>query len=173
MFKAGDYIHYGAVGLCRIEEITTLNMSGASQEKLYYHLTPITKSGGAIYTPVDNQKVPMRRALSREEADELLRQMPTLEVLTLPAGNKHAEAMYKDALSSPDCRVWVRLVKTLYYSREARKASGKKATSTQERYYREAQERLDTELANAMGVNPQEVLRFIEESLREKKEPIA
>ncbi len=164
MYETGEYIHYGSTGLCRIEEITTLDSSDGNSERLYYRLMPIGSNRGLIYTPVDNQKVPMRRALARSEAEDLIAHMPQIEMLSVPSG-KHAEDAYKAALSSLDCQVWVALIKTLNSKRAVRAQQGRRPTSTEERYYREAHERLNTELANAVGIMPGEVDDFIEDRL--------
>ena len=79
MFKPGEYIHYGSSGLCRVEEITKLNVSGADKDRLYYRLSPMEGQGGVIYTPVDNQKVQMRRVLSTEEAKQLIDSIPDIQ----------------------------------------------------------------------------------------------
>ncbi len=166
MYKAGDYIHYGSAGLCRVEEVTKLQMSEEDEERLYYRLIPLNGQRSVVYTPVDNQKVPMRRALDKGEAEELIRDMPAIELLAVPVG-KHAENAYKEALASIDCRVWVALMKTLVQRRENRAAQGRKATSTEERYYREVHERLIAELGNAVGIRPGEVDEFISKQLEE------
>ena len=71
MFKTGDYIHYSTNGLCRVEEVTTLDFDGADRSRLYYRLVPVEGKGSTIFTPVDNPKVSMRLAMTREEAEEL------------------------------------------------------------------------------------------------------
>ena len=40
MYKIGQKIIYGENGVCTVEKIAPLNMSGTPKEKLYYHLTP-------------------------------------------------------------------------------------------------------------------------------------
>ena len=39
MFLVGDKIIYGENGVCTVEKIEPLAMSGAPKDKLYYHLT--------------------------------------------------------------------------------------------------------------------------------------
>ena len=38
MFEKGEYIIYGRSGICKIEDITHLSISGIDQQKLYYVL---------------------------------------------------------------------------------------------------------------------------------------
>ena len=160
MFEPGDYIHYSSSGLCRVEEITTLNMSGADQKRLYYRLVPLEGHGSTIYTPVDNQKVPMRRALSMEEASRLIDELPGIDLISIHDEKKREQA-YKDALASADCKDWVGLIKTLYGRRNQRLKEGKKVTATEEKYYQAALGRLNAEIALAMGIEKNEVEAFI------------
>ena len=66
MFTVGDKIIYGENGVCTVEKIAPLEMSGASEEKLYYYLTPFTGSG-RYFAPVDSGAY-MRPVMSRAEA---------------------------------------------------------------------------------------------------------
>lgn len=160
MFKTGDYIHYSSSGLCCVEDITKLEIPGADSSRLYYRLQPLDSRKGTIYTPVDNQKVAMRRALSRSEAEELIDRIPDIEVLTA-ATDKEQEQSYKNALHSVDCVQWVRVIKTLYQRRQNRVQGGKKPTASEERYFKNAVEMLHEELAQAVGIEPEEVEAFI------------
>ena len=45
MFSVGDKIIYGENGVCTVEKIEPLSMSGAPRDKLYYHLSPLVGSG--------------------------------------------------------------------------------------------------------------------------------
>ncbi len=164
MFKEGDYIHYGSAGLSRIEELTMMKMSETGEQRLYYRLTPVKGRGSVIYTPVDNQKVKMRRVLTVDEAKALIDGWPHVQSIPLPAG-KHTEDACKDALNSLDCYTWASLIKALSERRDARIAAGRKVTSTQERYMREAKDRLYTELAYVLHMTETEVDQLIENSM--------
>ena len=69
MYTVGDKIIYGENGVCTVEKIAPLEMSGAS-EKLYYYLTPYTGSG-TYFAPVDSGAY-MRPVMSRAEAEAAL-----------------------------------------------------------------------------------------------------
>ena len=66
MFEIGEYIVYGVKGVCRIEDITHIDISGADKDRLYYVLAPVGDGSGRIYAPTDNQKITMRKVISRE-----------------------------------------------------------------------------------------------------------
>ena len=164
MFNPGDYIHYGTSGLCRVEEIMKPDFSGVDRNRLYYRLTPLEGHGSTIYTPVDNQKVSMRRAISREDASSLIDELPHIDQLVVE-DEKRAEQIFKDALSSPECRDWISLIKTLYLRRRVRTQQGKKVTATEDRYYQAALEQFHSEIGLALDIEKDDVETYITERL--------
>ncbi len=64
MFTEGQLVIYGGEGVCRIAAVGPSSLSGTDKTKLYYTLTPLTRSG-TVLTPVDT-KVLMRPILSRQ-----------------------------------------------------------------------------------------------------------
>ena len=76
MFTEGQLVIYGGEGVCRIAAVGPSSLSGTDKTKLYYTLTPLTRSG-TVLTPVDT-KVLMRPILSRQEAEDFIAQLPQL-----------------------------------------------------------------------------------------------
>ena len=80
MYEVGDLIVYGRTGICEVTEITTLKMDGVPKDKLYYILRPVREKRGKVFTPVDNEKIVMRRVISKEEAEDgTLRKLSSLK----------------------------------------------------------------------------------------------
>lgn len=77
MFLVGDKIVYGENGVCTVKKVAPLDMSGAPQDKLYYHLCPLVGSG-TYFTPVDSGAY-MRPVMSRQEAEALIDAIPGIE----------------------------------------------------------------------------------------------
>ncbi len=151
MFEKGQYIVYGTSGVCKVEDITTMDMEGISNERLYYVLSPMSQNGGKIFTPTDNQKTMMREVLSKEEADRLIRDIPEIEELWI-ANEREREEKYKICMRSCDCREWIKIIKTLYLRKQERMEQGKKVTATDEKYLRMAEEHLYSELSIPLGI---------------------
>ena len=145
MFEKGEYIIYGTSGVCKIEDITTMNMANVPKDKLFYVLSPSSQKGGRIFTPVDNSKAVMRRVLSKEEAAQLIDEIPVIEELWI-TNEKMREEKYKECMRSGDCREWIKIIKTLYLRKQERTAQGKKITATDERYLKMAEDYLYSEL---------------------------
>lgn len=168
MWKKGDYVVYGEKGLCEVDGTTHLHLSGADSQKLYYVLIPIGEKETKIYSPVDNDKVSLRRPMNEQEAMKLIGELPELSELQVPQ-EKFREDTYKAALRSLDCRQWASMLKTLRRRRKSRLGQGKKVTATDERYFRRAENYLYSELAMALGKEQSEIEGFIELCIRKKK----
>lgn len=164
MFEVGECVVYGSKGVCRIEDITHIDISGADKNRLYYVLAPIGDSNGKIYAPTDNQKIVMRSVISREEAEQLIQELPEIEMLWVP-DDKQREAKYKEAMRTCDYRAWVSIVKTLYVRKRERTAQGKKITTLDERYMRAAENELYSELSLTLGIPKEEMEDYIRERL--------
>ena len=165
MYKIGEVIHHANRGLCQVEEITSMKASRSEPEKQYYKLVPLGSNGSAIFTPVENPKVKMRRILSKEDAQKLIRDLPSIALLPVD-DEKKIEQMCREAMLSIDCRDWIGLIKTLYERRCRRLDAGKKVAASEERYFQSATERLHTELAMAIGIEPDQVIPYIEERIK-------
>lgn len=160
MFEIGTYVVYGNTGICRIEDITTLDMPWANSERQYYIMSPIRAQGSRDYLPVDNNKVVLRKVISKEEALELIDRIPEIELLEVD-NDKLREEKYRELAKQSDCASWITIIKTIYLRKQERIAQGKKITATDDRYYKMAVEHLYSELGFALDKEPSEIEEFI------------
>lgn len=149
MYQIGELVQYGTSGVCKVEEIVQ-GVPGLQKDTECYLLIPVGKKEEKIYTPVDNDKVKMRRILSSEEVNELIRQASKIEGPAI-VNEKQCESIYREELYSVDCYRWLGLLKTLYARKAARIAIGKKVTATDERYLKSVEDRLKEELTLVIG----------------------
>ena len=87
MFKIGEYVVCGNKGVCRVEDITTLDITGVDKERKYYILKPKYISGSTVYIPVDSSES-MRKVLQPEEARKLIGHIPDIPLLTFTDKSK-------------------------------------------------------------------------------------
>ena len=127
-------------------------MPGLQIDTKCYLLIPVKRKDEKIYTPVDSEKVKMRRILSSEEARELMEKATDIKNLTI-ANEKQCESIYREELYSVDCYRWLGLLKTLYARKAERTANGKKITATDERYLKNVESRLKEELDLVIGMD--------------------
>ena len=149
MYQIGELVQYGTSGVCRVEEIVQ-GVPWLQKDTECYLLVPVNKKEERIYTPVDSDKVKMRRILSPEEVKELMGKVREIEGPAV-LNEKQCEAVYREELYSVDCYRWLGLLKTLYTRRAARTAVGKKVTATDERYLKSVEERIREELNLVIG----------------------
>ena len=160
MFEKGDFIVYGNNGVCEVKDVTTVNMKGASKNRLYYILCPRYHKDSKIFTPVDSNKTVMRAILSKEEADALIDDIPEIEEVWV-SNDKQREEKYRETMKSCECKDWIRIIKTLYLRRQERIAQGKKTTAMDDKYLRIAEENLYSELSIALGIPKEEMEEYI------------
>lgn len=166
MFAVNDYIVYGNHGVCKVENIGTVSLAMVDKNKVYYTLRPVYKNEAVVYAPVENPKSVIRPVLTREEANKLIEEIPSLESVWI-GNEKEREMQYKAALRSCDCRELIRIIKTLYYRKMDRIKDGKKVTVVDERYFRQAEEQLYGELAFAMDMERNQVGEYLNTRISE------
>lgn len=160
VFKKGEYVVCGNKGVCLVEDITTLNISGADKDREYYILKPVYMTGSTVYVPVDATKESIRSILSREEAEELIRVIPEIPLITI-TNDKLLEQEYRGCMRSNCCREWIRIIKTIYLRKQKRIEAGRKVTALDAKYFRLAEENLYGELAVALDMPKDEVGNYI------------
>lgn len=160
MFNIGEYIVYGMNGVCRVEEIGPMSLSGVDSDKMYYTLLPLYTKGSRVFTPVDNQKVVMRPVISEQEVCQLIDDIQNIEEIEV-TDDKRRELAYKEAVKSCDCRELIRIINTTRKRKEERLAQGKKMSACDERYLKQAQDTLYGEFAISLKIEKGEVEDFI------------
>ena len=152
MFNKGDRVVYGNTGVCAVMDVAPMEKGG----KDYYTLKP-EFSSEVIYVPTDT-KVFMRAALTKEEAEELIRRIP--DVKSKRCDNKNATAMkdeYQSCFLSHDCDDLVCLIKGIY---EKGQRGGKLGVIDQ-RFMKRAEDLLHGELALALNIDKDQVVDYI------------
>ena len=167
MFQVNDVVIYGHHGFCEITNVGTLKMPMADQEKLYYTLRPVYHKESSVYAPVENRKIVMRSVITKEEAENLIQNIPRIETVWI-VNEKAREVQFKEAMQTCDCEELVKIIKTLYLRKQQRLESGKKVTVVDEKYFRQAEDKLYEELAYALGMEKKQVGTYISQHMEEK-----
>ncbi|MBU5435277.1 CarD family transcriptional regulator [Pseudoflavonifractor sp. MSJ-37] len=164
MYPVGSLIVYGRNGVCRVRDVAP--RPGDKDGRLYYTLEPIyTKE--TIIAPVDT-KVALRPVLTREEAEALVRSIPsieteTIEIRSLPALSRY----YQEAYHTSDCVELLRLIKTIRLRSQEAIERGRRPGKLDERYLHLAEEQLYGELSVALELEREAVPDYIRETLEE------
>ena len=162
MFQVGEYIVYGINGICRVAEIGPSPYDKADT-RLFYLLIPIhNPMGSTIYTPVDNQRVPMRPLMTREEIDRLVVTIPAQEVLQVPVEKQRRE-IYRTVIGELRPEGYVQVIKTVRRRRAELTAARKHFPVTDLEYGRLAQHLLSSECAHVLGITEAEADAYLSE----------
>ena len=164
MFEKGQYIVYGIAGPCLITDITRLTLSGCDGKRKYYVLRPMNSARSTIYSPIDNEKVIIRQIMTAQEAESLLRDLTRIRPAKIE-NEKQREDAYKEIMKTADLRADVGLLKTLYKKRASRLSEGRKFTTVDEKYLRDAEGVRCSELSIALGEEQEETTERIRKKL--------
>lgn len=159
MFKKGEYILYGTVGVCQIEEIATPDFS--KDDKVYYCLIPKFDKDTTIYIPVDSEKVKMRGIMTRQEAECFITSLPSV-VGKQYLNDKERPQAYRQALQSGDCTELASMIKEISEMEQCRKGKGKPLSIRERDGIKSARKLLFGELAAALDMHPEEVPDYIQ-----------
>ncbi len=114
MFQKGDYIMYGSIGVCQVEDVgTPSHISVTDADRMYYTLRPVYQTG-VIYIPVQT-KVFMRPLLTKEEVMALIERIPEIEEEPVEDRNlRMLSNRYEASFRTHDCEDLIHLIKTIY-----------------------------------------------------------
>lgn len=169
VFQVGEYVICSNKGVCIVENITTLNISGVDKEKKYYILKPLYTSGSTVYVPVDSQKEPLlRKVIDRGAAQKLIETIPEIPLLVIP-NDKLTEQVYKECMKTNDCAELVKVIKTIYLRKQKRIQAGRKVTAVDAKYFHLAEDSLYGELAVALDMERDQVSCYIATVIGEPK----
>ncbi len=160
MFEIGETVLYGTEGVCKITEI--MEMKCGSTRAKYYVLKPIHRDSATIYVPLNNERLleRMRRVLSAQEIDELLRSVTQEELAWIDDANERRQE-YAKILTAGDRLDVVRLIRALYLRRQSLVAVGKHLRTSDEQLLRDAEKLLNDEFALVLDIPQREVPEYI------------
>ena len=169
MYGIGDYVVKANTGICRIEEIARRCLTEEAGEKEYYCMVPEENQNARLFVPVDSETANLRRAMSEEEAWELIYAIPGIPEKWIE-NDKSREQEYKNAGRSNDPVALVSIIKNLYLRNQEREIQGKKVTAVDDRYFKMAENALYSELAHALHREKESMRELIAETIEGRKQ---
>ena len=166
MFHAGEYIVYGTSGVCLVAEVCASPFD-KKDARLYYELRPVVGTAASvIYTPVENDRVPMRPLLSAEEVASLLADIH--KIPTIPVAEERARReVYRTALATATPAEYVAVIKTIRARRAEFVGTQRRLPEFELECESLARRHLLAELSLVLGKTTQETENYIEECARE------
>lgn len=166
MFQVGEYILYGINGICRVADVGP-SPYDKDDPRTFYLLIPVNNPmSSTIYTPVDNQRVPMRRLMTKDEIDALLAAIPEIDTITVPVEKQRRE-IYRSVIGELKPEGYVRVIKTVRRRRAELIAAHKHFPVTDLEYGRLAKHLLCSECAHVLGLSEEAADALIAASIGE------
>lgn len=160
MFCVNDYVVYGSEGVCKIEDIGRLDISGLDRQKEYYTLVPFYRKG-KIYTPTDSPIV-MRKVITRESAEELISRIQEISsFLDVPRDAKLAMEYYRGIVRTYECEKLVTIIKHVFEKQRVLVAEKKNVPAVDLKFMKLAEDMLYGEIGFALGIRPSDVRGYI------------
>jgi CarD family transcriptional regulator len=164
VFCVGEKVIYGGEGVCVIEKIDQMRMSGIKSDKEYYYLSPLYR-GGTIYAPIDTP-VRMRYVMSKDDAIAFIDKIPRIPAEVFQCVNvRLLSEHYQSIIKSYECEDLVKVLKSIYEKKRIAESKGKRLGTVDERYMNKVEDMLYGELAVALDIEKNEVYSFISERL--------
>lgn len=162
MFKVNDSVVYETAGVCIIKDICTQSYIKNKEQK-YYILDPVYKDARqvTIMIPIDTKKK-LRRVISKDEIHVLIESMPQMETLWEENVSQRTEQI-KQIMKDCDLSELTNLIKTFYQRKEDLTANGKKLPKADKDQFDVLEKRFTEELAFALGIEPEDVISYIDE----------
>jgi len=159
MFKINDYIMYGTTGVCQVSDITK-EAIGDFKLKEYYVLTPIYTNNTIIKVPIDNNKIPMRKIMSKEDISNIIKVISNKDSLWVMDERKRGEA-FKSILKSGECEELMTLVKSIYECKNNKNKTGTKVSKNDIEIMQMAEKLINEEFATILNISVDEVPSYI------------
>ncbi len=164
MYSIGDLFIYGTSGACKIIEIKEEKFT--NEIKTYYILAPFNDLKSTIFVPIDNEKLvsKMKKILNESELMELINSIPNLDNIWIENINLRREE-YKKIINSNDRLKILSLLKTLYERKNELSKAGKNLSVYDERFLKQAQKIIHSEIAVVFNMDSNDVEPFIKKTI--------
>ncbi len=163
-FETGMLVVHPVYGVCKVEHIGPVDVKLDKSQRSFYRLAPVYDSKSKLFIPVDGENFDLRPVMTRQSVEELVSQIPTVEPVKI-TNEKDRERIFKEMLHTGDHWDTIRVIKTIYKRRQDRMRAGKKNMSMDEKYLSIARDRLNGELAVALGIEKSGVDAYISDML--------
>lgn len=102
--------------------------------------------------------------ISKEDAMKFIKSIPDIHEMDI-TNEKMREQEYRTAILSGNHEKIVSIIKLLYARRQKRMEQGKKITATDDRYFKQAEEVLFSELSFVLQVPKEKMEQFIADTI--------
>lgn len=165
MFQSGEYVIYGAHGVCRITGREKQLVNRKRTE--YLVLEPLGQNESRFLCPTANETAmaKLRPVLDADALNALLASDEIRQDVWIQEENARKQH-YRDLISSGDRTSLLKMISSLYRYRESQFAAGKKFHQCDENFLRDAEKLLSSEVSLVLEKSPEEARNYLREQLK-------
>lgn len=160
MFKENEYVVYHK-DVCKIVNIKKNSMNN----QMYYVLSPITDDSLKIDVPVNNQMGNIRKLITKEEINCLIKKIPSIEIIR--NNSKLIENDYKELLKEGSFESLIKIIKTTYLRNKERIDNKKKKGDKDDYYFNLAEKYVYNEFSVVLGLDFEDTKAYIVSKVNE------
>lgn len=167
MFKVGDLVMYGSIGVCRIIEIGRPSFLDKDDDTLFYFLEPVYKSGMA-YAPVADKSDDIRKVITKKEANRLLSSIEDIEEdnFTTPSIQQLSQH-YQSIIDQYSCEALLGLAKSILLKEIRAAKNNKKLGQIDKKFMKKTEELLYGEFAAVLKKDKEEIESIVRSKVQE------
>lgn len=154
MYEINEYIIYKNE-VCIVKDILKKYYKGED----FYVLEPINDKSLSIKLPVSDKNKILRRIITKEEALNLINEIPKIETVMLD--DKYLDNSYKELLNERSHHSLIKIIKTAYIRNEERRNNKLKAKEKDCNYFNMAEKLLYDELSIALEKSYDDTKKFV------------
>ena len=165
MYNIGDYVVYGRLGVCKIDDICPSPFGG--DDRQHYLLRPVDSPTSEVYTPVESDKMPLRALMTKDEAISAVAAFASVDELTVD-NERHRRDIYKIAVKDNSPIGMYAVIKTVRARREQLAALRRHLTEADSEYEMYAKKMLYYELSIVLGMQLCDIEQYIDDIIRQQ-----
>lgn len=165
MFQSGEFVVYGAHGVCQV--IGTEHQLVNRKRTEYLILEPISQQESKYYIPTHNTATmsKLHPVLTVEELESLLKSSELRYGVVLPEESIRKQ-QYRDLICSGNRIEILKMICALYRFREEQITAGRKFHQCDENFLRDAEKLISSEIAQVTGQTLDEAREYLRNLLK-------
>lgn len=163
MFEKGSYVIYKR-DVCKIVDIT--NNKYTNKES--YILEPFFDKSLKISIPTDDKNGYLRKLITKEEIEEVIKSIPKIQVLDINSHNLENE--YRNLLHSGNIIDLIKIIKTTYQRNEQRTKAKRSIGEKDKEYFNKAEKYLYNELSVVLNLSYEETKNYVISKVRKMED---
>ncbi len=152
MYKIGEYLVYRK-SVCQVKEIKE------KEGNKYYQLVPIDDTSLKIEVPVEDKDKVLRNLISKEEIENLVKDMPNIELID--CNDRMIELEYRNLLATGNKEDIIKVIKTAHLRNKARLENKKKMNEKDINYLEKAEKLLYNEFSIVLNLSLEDTRQYI------------